>query len=910
MRKLWNGRRRLGFAALVKLLILIPASAFAQEDCRFLVIASNKVLVEAQAFSTQFVSTYETEIRQSPNKVYANVLLTLDPENNRSLLASLIATKEIPDDAHCSSGNGYGPTLHSYPRQIAPGLTARIQERLSNIAGTVSGVTMTLLIFVALFWVVIMAVLLKRAGKPRSKKRLVMRSPDVETLYPMDIIQVHAIAGQRFKKGDTLIVFKRVRAAASKRIVARENGQTIDVRLESGTRLEQPKELLVVQHDSVEETQEVYRVPFGKMTAFTTGFAGLCGAIFALSEGHMINSSYVLDIVTLHGGLGLAGIATLLGLWLAYRAAKHISNKRKAVQKLHEPRLHRKLPAIAISALLFAVLWIADHGYRVTDDIHWIMLIAGMFALLGLIPFSLFYWRRYAGLVNDQTGKLRGSTVTYVFDGFVIFTASVVVLMQLIEVTNGSSLLLPRDHSKNISATFANFEADLADRLPGLFGPDANDLRKARDTADQLERDRQIVAEFNARMARANKARTNLAPLIAQAQNYWPSAMKRIQHSVCSEHRAFGHPAGVKVYIETLEKAAATANKFMVCVRRYQQQNSTDLVNQYNAIVHEYQAAARAALEPSKINRLRPANAKMVSAILEKQLIEAYRTDVIKYVERNKRAAIANTKARDVANKRRREAALSMAENSLRLQEELDQSLRNALNPSFFNPTRSWTFGNPGTPLSEFEFEDEDGESIEDNACEIDCANTSSSGELTDHEVDQEVAKAEREYEAAQTRLKAAEEASALAAEEEEEKAEALAAEQEAQRVKAEAEAMAEAEKKRLAEERRKAEEADDGCYPVTRSCMSNESSWNGDRFVLRLRNVCIGRVYIKYCVSSIDGRPDCGATSVRPGERAVSPMFRADAKALVRWRVVGSRKMTNDWVCAGKNPDWNRPLH
>jgi hypothetical protein len=904
------------------LLILIPGSAFAQEDCRFLVIASNKVLAEAQAFSTQFVSTYETEIRQSPNKVYANVLLTLDPENNRSLLASLIATKEIPDDAHCSSGNGYGPTLHSYPPQLAPRLTERVQERLPNIDGIASGVTMTLLIFIALFWAVIMAVLLKRAVKPQSKKRLVMRSPDVETLYPMDIIEVHATAGQRFKKGDTLIVFKRVRAATSKRIVAREDGQTVDVLLEQGARLEQPKELLVVQHDNAEEMQEPYRVPLGKMTAVTAGLAGLCGAAFALSSGDMANLSDVVDIATSRGGLGLAGGAILLGLWLAYRAAKHVSNKRKAVQKSHEPRLLRKLPAIAISALLFAVLWIADHGYSLTDDIHWVMLIAGMSALLGLIPFSLFYWQRYTGLVNGQRWKLRGSTVTYVFDAFAVFAASVVVLMQLIEVSNGSSLLLPRNHSKNITATFASFEADLADRLPSLFGPDANDLRKVRDIVEQQERDRQIVAEFNVRMTRANKARTKLEPLIAQAQNYWPSVMKRIQYSVCSEHRAFGHPIGVKVYIETLEKAAATANKFMVCVRGYQQRNSTDLVNQYNSIVQEYQDAAKAALEPSKINRLRPANEKMVSAILEKQLIEAYRAEVIKYVERNKRAASANTKARELANKRRRESALSLAENSLRLQKELDQSLRDALNPSFFNPTRSWTFGNPGTPLSEFEFEDEDGESIEDNACQVDC-DTALSDALADHEIDQEIAKSEREYEAAQARLKAAEEANALAAEEkvEKEKAadelaaakakkEALAAEQEAQRIKAEAEAKAEAEKKRLAEERRKAEEADDGCYPVTRSCIINESSWIGERFILRLRNACVGRIYLNYCVSTNDGSPECGATSVRPGQREVSPMFRADAKALVRWSVVGSRKMSSDWVCAAKNPDWNSPKH
>lgn len=100
-----------------------------------------------------------------------------------------------------------------------------------------------------------------------------------------------------------------------------------------------------------------------------------------------------------------------------------------------------------------------------------------------------------------------------------------------------------------------------------------------------------------------------------------------------------------------------------------------------------------------------------------------------------------------------------------------------------------------------------------------------------------------------------------------------------------------------------------DGCYAVSSGCITSQSEWKNDNFIVRLANNCGKRVYIRYCVRATNGKAECGAEGVSPGRRAVSTMYRAHSSGSQSWIAVGSTKGSMDWVCAGKVNGWNDPM-
>lgn len=611
------------------------------------------------------------------------------------------------------------------------------------------------------------------------------------------------------------------------------------------------------------------------------------------------------------------------------------------------PKSPTVLATFVITTLFIGVLWVADHGYAVTDDADWLLLIFALTSVFGILPFAVFLLRRYGAKLKNADAVILGSRRTFVADGVAMFIALFVFVMQWAEVQSVGSALTPSGHSKEILAVFSDVESDLAQRLPDLFGPDARDLRSARAAAEQIERDRKAVAEFEARQRLAQQARGQMQALLAQAADYWPKAIRRIENSNCSVHEHYLAPRGVQMNLSVLERSATSAQKYMECIQRYQRRNSEALIHNYNLIVRAYQKAAKTAFTTSEINRLRPADPQMLSSILEKDLVAPYRNGVLAYVKRNMTVAKRNTENQLREDARRRKVALRLMQDSLRLQRELDQHLRNALNPNFFNQSRNWTTGNPGTPLSEFEFTEDPDESIEASACQIDCSggNSPSVGGGGEGQA-AERAKAETEHREALARIRAHEAAEKAAVEEraaadalktEDEAERARLAEErkieiariEAERVKAEeaAEAVAEAarieaarvkaekkaEKERIAAERERAEaarlkaqEKADGCYTPNNSCIRNESGWKDGKFFVRLRNECGGRIYLKYCVSNNKGGKSCEASGVQPGKRQVSPMYQAAENTSVSWIYTGSKRGVKDWVCSGKVSSWH----
>ena len=70
--------------------------------------------------------------------------------------------------------------------------------------------------------------------------------------------------------------------------------------------------------------------------------------------------------------------------------------------------------------------------------------------------------------------------------------------------------------------------------------------------------------------------------------------------------------------------------------------------------------------------------------------------------------------------------------------------------------------------------------------------------------------------------------------------------------------------------------------------------------------NLCEARVYVKACILKYDAKygPSCGSFGVLKGKRGFWDAYNAPRDH--SFKVVGSVKGGNDWVCAGKIEGWH----
>lgn len=104
----------------------------------------------------------------------------------------------------------------------------------------------------------------------------------------------------------------------------------------------------------------------------------------------------------------------------------------------------------------------------------------------------------------------------------------------------------------------------------------------------------------------------------------------------------------------------------------------------------------------------------------------------------------------------------------------------------------------------------------------------------------------------------------------------------------------------------------EDGCWDAQTisgaRCVVDESAeWggsDGDKLIVRYRNQCDHRAYIRKCNQKKGGEWSCGVGGIRPHGTGV--WYTYDATGDYEWVAVGSVNSGKDWVCAGKHQYWD----
>lgn len=102
------------------------------------------------------------------------------------------------------------------------------------------------------------------------------------------------------------------------------------------------------------------------------------------------------------------------------------------------------------------------------------------------------------------------------------------------------------------------------------------------------------------------------------------------------------------------------------------------------------------------------------------------------------------------------------------------------------------------------------------------------------------------------------------------------------------------------------------GCFSAQNNCINGQIRWleNGRTMSMRMTNICNSRLYIRFCNKLASGADDCGAAGLPPGRTEVWNSSNADDRGIGGWRYVGSSRPDNDWLCAGKSPDFNSSVY
>ena len=98
-----------------------------------------------------------------------------------------------------------------------------------------------------------------------------------------------------------------------------------------------------------------------------------------------------------------------------------------------------------------------------------------------------------------------------------------------------------------------------------------------------------------------------------------------------------------------------------------------------------------------------------------------------------------------------------------------------------------------------------------------------------------------------------------------------------------------------------------DSCWAAPDWCVQPTAKWSKfekDYFIVKYKNVCDARIFIRYCNKKKDGTELCGVDGIRAGRSSTQSTYNATGK--YSWRHTGVVNGANDWVCSGKVPNWN----
>lgn len=97
----------------------------------------------------------------------------------------------------------------------------------------------------------------------------------------------------------------------------------------------------------------------------------------------------------------------------------------------------------------------------------------------------------------------------------------------------------------------------------------------------------------------------------------------------------------------------------------------------------------------------------------------------------------------------------------------------------------------------------------------------------------------------------------------------------------------------------------EDTCWEPPNWCLEvDKTRWRDDNFLVRYRNICEHRLYVKYCNQKKDGSWSCGSTGIGGGRTSTWDTYNASGR--YHYRFIGVLKGSNDWVCSGKVRGWN----
>ena len=100
------------------------------------------------------------------------------------------------------------------------------------------------------------------------------------------------------------------------------------------------------------------------------------------------------------------------------------------------------------------------------------------------------------------------------------------------------------------------------------------------------------------------------------------------------------------------------------------------------------------------------------------------------------------------------------------------------------------------------------------------------------------------------------------------------------------------------------------GCwtgYVSGTSCLIFEGSKEkGNKLLLKYRNSCGQRIYMKSCAKGSNGKWSCGATGIRAGKTYTFSYFNATGDHVAK--SVGSKNPGEDWTCKSESGNWDGP--
>jgi hypothetical protein len=369
-------------------------------------------------------------------------------------------------------------------------------------------------------------------------------------------------------------------------------------------------------------------------------------------------------------------------------------NVRTKLDSGHKHRVRRKpqafgiLPIICAGVFSLLILWISDHALIVDDDIHWVFMILCVALPLAIGPLWFVLSHRSKGRADG----MKYPTGLLYLDGFTLIISGVIApLILVFNSIDHSSSLSPDAHSAALRDTFQSVEIRLATDYPKLFGPDANDIRRADEAIARAARDRAMqiaVAEERA----AKKAKQDLAILTMQeayvsANKYWPAIARDVEHfSSCNP----AYRRGGQMNLDLLELEKSIAQKYVDCTLNYATRNAAQFVNDYNSKVSEYAIAVREVTSATAAPKLSYVKTEHFMEMVRQSITRPYEKKWRAYMYANIDLAASNTKAKQKADNDRRKFWNQLAARSQELNRIQQQQLQNTMS-GYIRPSNNFT---------------------------------------------------------------------------------------------------------------------------------------------------------------------------------------------------------------------------